>query len=422
MIGARSRDYNNQLSHNQFKKVDITNERLLFDPCCRLSFVNDVPALILQVMLTALQAQLEMGDCGDVLEDYRSIASHCLPPRFVPNIPHEGVALHHQSLRGMTSAEAKKAFLNLIQSWPLHKATIFDVMQSFTSNWPRVLWLAVDQDGLHLLEHRSRNALCSYEYDSILSYSPALNCLMIITGSEKKQSKVILTTSQAFQIANLIREYTEVLQSPKQIRHNRDVNPKKKIISQSRPESCHFTRTPQSLESGPVVTKHTNQDCNLKTDSDRELDMGAKLIIQMDGKKTRIFNTKATIESCGQYNRVLQQSVQLSPPKVSSRYNRVFQQSVQLSPLDSQYNLVLRQSVQLSPLNSQYNLVLWHQYNRVLQKSVVGTIESSSSQYNRVLQQSVQLSTHDSQYNRVLQQSVQSSPPKVSTIESSKSQ
>ncbi|XP_068085062.1 myosin-VIIa [Anabrus simplex] len=180
------------------------------------------------VMLTALQAQLEMGDCGDVIEDYRNVASHCLPPRFVPNIPHEGVALHHQSLRGMTSAEAKKAFLNLIQSWPLHRATIFDVMQSFTSNWPRKLWLAVDQDGLHLLEHRSRNALCTYEYDSILSYSPALNCLMIITGNEKKQSKVILTTSQGFQISNLIREYTEVLQgSPQQVR-KRDANAKKR--------------------------------------------------------------------------------------------------------------------------------------------------------------------------------------------------
>ncbi|XP_063222592.1 myosin-I heavy chain isoform X2 [Bacillus rossius redtenbacheri] len=174
------------------------------------------------VMLTALQAQLEMGDCGDVLEDYRPVANHCLPPRFVPNIPHEGVAMHHQSLRGMTMAEAKKSFLNLIRSWPLHKATIFDVMQSFTSNWPRVLWLAVDQDGLHLLEHRSRNALCSYEYGSVLSYSPALNCLMVITGSEKKQSKVILTTSQAFQIANLIREYTEVLQTPQQPRHGRE--------------------------------------------------------------------------------------------------------------------------------------------------------------------------------------------------------
>uniref|UniRef100_A0A336LG53 CSON012922 protein n=1 Tax=Culicoides sonorensis TaxID=179676 RepID=A0A336LG53_CULSO len=148
------------------------------------------------IMLTSLQSQLELGDCGDTPADYRLVASHCLPPRFVPNIPHDGVAMHHQSLRGMTQAEAKKSFLNLIQSWPLHKSTIFDVMQSFTSNWPRVLWLAVDQKGLHLLEHRSRNTLCTYDYGSILSFSPNMNCLMIITGSDKKQSKVILTTSQ----------------------------------------------------------------------------------------------------------------------------------------------------------------------------------------------------------------------------------
>lgn len=82
-------------------------------------------------MLTALQAQLELGDCGSFDVDYRTIASHCLPSRLVPNLPQEGIMLHYQSLRGMTSPEAKKAFLNLIRSWPFHRATIFDVMVRF---------------------------------------------------------------------------------------------------------------------------------------------------------------------------------------------------------------------------------------------------------------------------------------------------
>ncbi|XP_020707671.2 myosin-I heavy chain isoform X1 [Athalia rosae] len=206
------------------------------------------------MMLTALQAQLELSDCEEGLsegQEYRRIAGHCLPARLVPNLSPDGIMQHHQSLRGMTPPEAKKAFLNLIQSWPLHKATIFDVMQSFTSNWPRVLWLAVDQKGLHLLEHRSRNALCSYEYGSILSFSPALNCLMIITGTDKKQSKVIITTSQAFQISNLIREYTEVLQSPME-GYKRD----SKVIQISQPPQQTPLPSTGGRKSRPVSMLH----------------------------------------------------------------------------------------------------------------------------------------------------------------------
>lgn len=212
-------------------------------------------------MLTSLQAQLELGDCEEAANDYRPIASHCLPPRYVPNLPSEAVAMHHQSLRGMTSPEAKKAFLNLIQSWPLHRATIFDVMQSFTSNWPRVLWLAVDQKGIHLLEHRSRNTLCTYEYSSILSYSPNMNCLMIITGSDKKQSKVILNTTQAFQIANLIREYTEVLNGGEE--NNLPLSPKMQLEHQQQLKQQGLSPPAGQPITGNTLTRNAGGKMNL---------------------------------------------------------------------------------------------------------------------------------------------------------------
>ena len=68
--------------------------------------------------------------------------------------------------------------------------------QSFTSNWPKNLWLAVDQRGVHLLEARSRNVLTTYEYESLIDYTPSLNHMLIITGTDKKQSKIIVNTNQ----------------------------------------------------------------------------------------------------------------------------------------------------------------------------------------------------------------------------------
>ena len=49
---------------------------------------------------------------------------------------------------------------------------------------------------MHLLEFRSRNVLTSFEYDSIIDYTPSLNHMLLITGSDKKQSKIIVNTNQ----------------------------------------------------------------------------------------------------------------------------------------------------------------------------------------------------------------------------------
>ena len=42
--------------------------------------------------------------------------------------------------------------------------------------------MGVDQRGVHLLEARTRNVLTSYEYDTVIDYTPTINHLLLITG------------------------------------------------------------------------------------------------------------------------------------------------------------------------------------------------------------------------------------------------
>lgn len=108
------------------------------------------------VMLCALKAQIDLGDFDKGVGDYRQLLVQCLPPRLLSSIAPDAIISQHQILQGMDVDEAKKAFFNLIQSWPLHRATIFEVMQTYTSSWPKNLWLAIDQIGIHLLELKSK--------------------------------------------------------------------------------------------------------------------------------------------------------------------------------------------------------------------------------------------------------------------------
>ena len=112
--------------------------------------------------------------------------------------------------------------------------------------------MAVDQRGVHLLEFRTRNVLNSFEYDSILDYTPSLNHMLLITGTDKKQSKIIVNTNQvrekfilkenlgffqyvfqAFQISNLIREYVEVLRTGVGAASNGDLRQVAQLVAAS---------------------------------------------------------------------------------------------------------------------------------------------------------------------------------------------
>ena len=167
--------------------IDLNNDKvereLIFHQIVHKIRMDKFPISSLEaIMLCALKAQLYLGDFDDDNDSsrnqgksdtggmnapvtkptstqvsiLRSIMINCLPPRLLSEILPESVILQHQSMKGIDSDSAKKSFFNLIQSWPLHWSTIFEVTQIYKSNWPKNFWLAVDQSGIHLLERKTR--------------------------------------------------------------------------------------------------------------------------------------------------------------------------------------------------------------------------------------------------------------------------
>ncbi|XP_015788511.1 myosin-VIIa-like isoform X2 [Tetranychus urticae] len=186
------------------------------------------------IMLCALKAQLELGDFDDALTDYRQNIPRCLPSRLLLQISPEAVVTQHQTMKGMDAETAKQSFFNLIQSWPLHRATLFEVTQTYTSSWPRSLWLAIDQTGMHLLELKTRNVLASCDYLHMVDYTPSNNSLMIVAMGKK----YIFLTQQALQIAQLIRDYTSVIAKERGV---------------GRRKSVEFDLAPKTQKCGPPL-------------------------------------------------------------------------------------------------------------------------------------------------------------------------
>uniref|UniRef100_UPI00397E9B7B hypothetical protein n=1 Tax=Salmonella sp. s51228 TaxID=3159652 RepID=UPI00397E9B7B len=136
--------------------------------------------------------------------DYDSILERFVPKYLRNKIQISDIARKHRDLVGFSRIECDETFMNFIQQWPLYGSTIFDVHQSYTLTLPKNLWLAVNQDGVHILKRRDKESLVFYDYRSIVNYSPSLKNLMLVTDSLTRGTKFVFNTAQASQIAHLI--------------------------------------------------------------------------------------------------------------------------------------------------------------------------------------------------------------------------
>eukprot|EP00041_Stephanoeca_diplocostata_P035959 m.1289388 g.1289388 ORF g.1289388 m.1289388 type:complete len:432 (-) comp24782_c0_seq37:247-1542(-) len=160
--------------------------------------------------LVALHAQMEMGN-WEPTTSYNGLIDAYLPKHMVGAVDAAEIAVSHRKLEGRDAQSCKRLYMKFIMSWPFYGSTIFEVLQSYTTALPKSLWLAVNEEGIHIMRRRTKKPLITYPYRSIVNYSPSLRNLMIVTESLTRGTKYVFTTNQASQIAHLIKDYTTLI-------------------------------------------------------------------------------------------------------------------------------------------------------------------------------------------------------------------
>ena len=164
------------------------------------------------VFLAGMRAQVEDGDeqAGKKV-DYKLLMEKYVPKKLHADKVVTDIQQAHISNRGKNAAECRKSFMKRVRMWPLYGSTIFDVNQSYTSDYPKDCWLLINHEGISVAARGSKEMILSIPYTELASATPDGNSIMIT--NQNRDKKLVFQTILSTQIAALVRDY-QALKAP----------------------------------------------------------------------------------------------------------------------------------------------------------------------------------------------------------------
>ncbi|XP_048831202.1 pleckstrin homology domain-containing family H member 1 [Brienomyrus brachyistius] len=91
-------------------------------------------------------------------------------------------------LRGCSTAECVRIYLTVARKWPLCGAKLFSAKPVPPSALEETqVWLAVSEDGLHVLQHNTMHLKLTYSYQSVITFGGCRDDLMLVVNQSRDQ-------------------------------------------------------------------------------------------------------------------------------------------------------------------------------------------------------------------------------------------
>ncbi|XP_025893987.1 pleckstrin homology domain-containing family H member 1 [Nothoprocta perdicaria] len=203
--------YKNRLYFRSQAQGETDRERLLlaFQVSSEIASGRFPVNKELALEMVALMAQVEYGDLDRPVSSSpvgasQSKMQHLLhqvldkfyPKRYKQNITPEQLrqvtdrlAAKWMMLQGCSPPECVRIYLTVARKWPLFGTKMFaakPILPSSLEDCP--VWIAVNEDGISILDYNSMHLKLSYSYSSVLTFGGCRDDFMIVASQTKERS------------------------------------------------------------------------------------------------------------------------------------------------------------------------------------------------------------------------------------------
>ncbi|KAM9543270.1 unconventional myosin-VIIb isoform 2-T4 [Guaruba guarouba] len=112
---------------------------------------------------------------------------------------------------GKTVDEAKIAFLKMVYRWPTFGSAFFEVKQTSEPNFPEIVLIAINKQGVSLIHPKTKDILTVYPFNKISNWSSGSTYFHMTIGNLVRGSRILCETSLGYKMDDLLTSYVHLL-------------------------------------------------------------------------------------------------------------------------------------------------------------------------------------------------------------------
>ncbi|XP_068687074.1 unconventional myosin-VIIa-like [Montipora foliosa] len=165
--------------------------------------------------LAALIFRVKYGEDKREFPSIPKMLREFLPPDLIqalsPDNWKRAIVAAFNKHAGKSKKDAKISFLKIIYRWPTFGSAFFEVKQNTDPNFPEHLLIAINKNGVNLIDPQNKDILATYPFTKISNWSSGNTYFHMTIGNLVKGSRLLCETSLGYKMDDLLTSYISLM-------------------------------------------------------------------------------------------------------------------------------------------------------------------------------------------------------------------